>query len=210
MDQQLIERRFEGAYLAAGLPSGNTWYHQANSMVKTLADAKGVDFNICAGIVAILSPRVKWVTTKGHFTNLDAAKNLIDGCQAGDSTEVICSKVAGFNSNVRKAIRLLETGDLSLVTGNKVASFYANIVDPDNDDNVTIDSWMIAVGFDFDLTSGKDNQKTLTDNQYQVVKTALQVIAERYAIGAVSLQAIIWEWAKSTAQKQAGEKAFRF
>ena len=196
---QAVENRFEAAYIAAGMPSTDSWYHEANVTVKSLADKHDIDFKVCAGIVAALSPRIRWQTAKGNgYPNLEAAENLIRGYRHHKAKSVVFANVAGFNHNKEKAWQMLRENSTEALSGPKVTAFYNNIVNPDNDDNVTIDSWMIAIAYGLSFTDSKENYAPSGMKEYDDVKQCLINVAQKYAISAVDFQAIVWQWAKES------------
>jgi len=193
-----IRNRFEAAYIAAGMPAQDNWYNEAHDMVRDLANKHGIDFSVCAAVVAVLSPRIRWRTSKGNgYPNLEAADNLIRGHRHHIKKTVVFSNVAGFDFNKSKAWDILRTNDTSLVSGPKVVAFYNNIINPDNDDYVTIDSWMFAIAYGLDFTASKTNFAP-NKRQHEEIKSALISVARQYAISTIDLQAIVWQWAKES------------
>lgn len=195
---QAVENRFAGAYIAAGMPVSDNWYWSANSMVRDLAAKHGIDFNVCAAIVAALSPRIRWQNARGDiYPNLDAADNLITGFCHHKAKAKVFANVAGFNHNKVKAWAILRSGNISILSGPKVTAFYHNIVNPDNDEHVTIDSWMFAVAYGLSFTAAKEDYSP-TKKQREIILQALRNVAAQYAISTIDLQAIVWQWAKES------------
>lgn len=87
-----VVKTFEG-YLRRSDPRDADWYHEANKTIRDLAKSSGMDQERVSGVVAALSPRIKWEqvnrsavgVTKGwkgpggatEFTNLNMAKAVV-------------------------------------------------------------------------------------------------------------------------------------
>ena len=157
--------------------SGKRWYLDAKSKIETISRKSGIEFNYCAGIVAVLSPMVEW-----HL-NLRIAERFImsKGKQRG----------AGFNRNYEKAKRILKQGDLSAVKGPKVKSFYETLKDP-NYFLPVIDTHMIAAfwkgkAYRDDLNIVAQSEKRLTP-----IRSALVELAKEKGNPVSVIQATIW------------------
>jgi hypothetical protein len=102
------------------------WYGHATQHVDNLAALYDVPKPIAAAVVAVLSPNMTWKL------NLLAAKRVMDNWKhaGGDESYPHWDKIPAYNTNVRKATEILETGDLGLVSGPKVTVFYESLLDP--------------------------------------------------------------------------------
>lgn len=177
---------------------GANWYHEAQQDVQALADRFNIDLDVCAAIVAALSPRIRW-RSKTSTPNLDAAENLIRGFLHHRKKTDVFKKVAGFDRNKFKAWDILRTGDTSLLSGPKVWAFFQNLLNPNNDNFLTIDSWMTCIGCGLPYDQAK-NSISPTPLQAEYIQTALRVVAYGYGLdSAVELQAILWTYAKAKA-----------
>lgn len=197
-DLATIVNNIEKLYLEAGKPHGSNWYHEAKADVMALAEKHGIDFKVVAAAVATLSPRVKW-RSKSSMPNLDAADNLIRGFRHKQAKAKVYKNVAGFDHNKEKAWAIIRTGDVNYCRGPKVWAFFQNIIDPENDNYLTIDSWMTCIGLGLDYTQPKDDLVP-TKKQAELIQKALRIVAYGYNMtSAVELQAVLWEQAKAKA-----------
>jgi hypothetical protein len=164
-------------YLATAkeFEDGTDWYCNAHYKCKLLADLYSVPLATVAGIVAALSPRNKW-----ERNLIDAELVLLHGEEAS---------VATFTSNRTKAVRILNgEPPLSVLSGNKVRSFYECILDP-SVYIVCVDShaYAIAVG-----NGERIKPKVITDAQYLAISQAYQAVAKELVLLPNQLQAITW------------------
>ena len=187
-----IKARIEAEFINAGMPSNDNWYTVANEDVRRLATKHSIAFNTCAAIVAALSPRIRWETKNGKKTNLNAADTLITGYRHHDAKASVFSRVAGFDRNKRKAWDILRSGDPTLLSGDKVTSFYRNIVDPDDDSNITVDSWIISIALGLPINTAKNNY-IATSKLYSIIRTAILEVASYFGVSGTDLQATIWQ-----------------
>lgn len=193
----VYKSRFLDMYRAAGSPESDNWYVDANTRVQTLAVAHGIDFNVCAAVVAALSPRVRWLTNHGIYQNIVAADTLIKGFRHHVRKSTVFGMVPGFHANKRKAWKILRQNDPSVLSGPKVTAFYHNIIDPYGTDHVTVDSWMVAVAEDLPLDADKTNYSPGIVG-YNRIKKAIMNAALEVAIHPVDFQSIVWAQAKLT------------
>lgn len=196
--KEIIDR-FKAVYSAAGSPGSSNWYYEANYKVQQLADKHDIDFNVCAAVVAALSPRVRWLAPKsGKYPNLNAADTLIKGYRHHKKKSDVFSTVPGYNQNKRKAWKILRQNSPDPLSGPKVTSFYFNIIDPDNADKVTIDSWMYGIAYDLDLTVAKEQYAPKSLKEYDMLRDAVIQAAHDVNVHPVDFQAIVWKHAKAS------------
>ena len=82
---------------------GKNWYERANQAAYRLIDQyEKINFSQAAGVIAALSPRNKWER------NLIDAENLIAAFVAAGAEAAAKVKVCTFNSNKKKALKILE------------------------------------------------------------------------------------------------------
>ena len=154
--------------------AGLHWYDAANVHARYLADSHGVSIGRAAGVIAVLSPRVPW------SRNVAMAYEIFATGTTG-----------GLSANVVKAQRLaLGAHPDDVVSGDKVSSFYANILDPSGHE-ITIDRHA------FDIAQGRrtdDKTRAVLSNKghYARYAQAYQLVADELGIGACQLQAITW------------------
>lgn len=152
------------------LNRGLHWYDEAKRQCEILAMYYGIPTNVAAAIVAILSPACQW------------ERNLRDAAQLLSRREK--AVVTTYRRNKEKALKLLECGDLSLVSGNKVSAFFANLMGDHT--VVTVDRWAAkAVGI--------DGHKVSTNGAlYRRIANAYKEAAQRVGISPAQFQAIVW------------------
>ena len=153
----------------AEIVAGQEWYHVANSEAKRIAGLTGVNYKVVAAVMAALSPMNKW------GRNLDDAEALCQWHAKGRHGRM--PKVATFNRNRDTALRILETGDTTHLSGQKVCAFCANITTPDANEHLTIDrhAFNAAVG-SRDITS--EQGPTITPNRWTLIETAYRLVAD--------------------------------
>jgi hypothetical protein len=165
------------------LESGRKWYIDAHGFVESMSSRYNFPVQSVAGIVAVLSPGAKWDLNKRDAENI-----LRFGEQATVTT---------YTPNKDKALKILNGDDPFKVLkgskgrGQKVNSFFINILDPSDDSYVTIDRWILRA---FGITELKE-QKAVFDNpkQYEFIASVIRRKAKDYNLIPCQLQAVIWE-----------------
>jgi hypothetical protein len=145
---------------------GAEWYRTARETCRDMATDNGVTHECAAGVVAALSPRLRW------SVNLRAAKR----CLAGE-------KVPGVvKANLAKANQIAAGAPpLSVLSGPKVRAFYNAIMGDDS--AAVVDIWVTrVVGWTKDV-------KRAT---YEKIATALKQAAEKVGTSVCTLQASVW------------------
>lgn len=175
------ERITETFYRAtsADLRQGSDWYNAAHTFCIGLADRYGISVRQAAGIVASLSPQTGWAE------NMRRADHLCrtEGC-------------AGLSRNVAKA-RAILFGQVpedvlapkcSAGYGPKVRAFYANILDPENPEPVTVDrhAYVIAYGTENGIS------RIGRQNGYDRVACLYRETARDLGLRPNVLQAVTW------------------
>lgn len=148
------------------------WYRQAHAECKALADETGLALESVVGVVAVISPRLKWEV------NVNEARRIIRG-----------ETSRALGKNVAKARRIL-AGEKpqEVVSGPKVTSFYRNILNPDDTHAVTIDTWAARV-WSGDWAWGKSVDARL----YEKIAADYREAAAEVGLLPCELQAITWE-----------------
>lgn len=106
---------------------GVTWYPQARSIAKGIADRYDIHEAEAIGVIAALSPRNKWER------NVIDAENLVAAFVAGGAEAAEAVKVCTFGKNKAKAVRILQAGVLTdadvleILSGPKLREFYSCI-----------------------------------------------------------------------------------
>lgn len=163
----------------AEVAEGLAWYSQAHDAACLLADRYGVTVETAAAVIAVLSPAVRW------SDNVAAAETVIRMALAGLSANDYT--VQGYGQNKRKAHAIASTGDISLVSGEKVTSFYRNIINPLSDD-VTVDRHAVKVWLGF----GDGGSVRIAKSAYTRIADDYRAAAKQLGIPVASLQAITW------------------
>jgi len=157
------------------------WYYNAKQDVQELADKYGINFPVMAAVTAVLSPGNKWLG------NLTAAERVVRRFK--DTTLEI--KINAYGRNIVKALKILETGDLGLVTGPKVSVFFKSLVDPESvADDLVLDSHAINIwrGLKRNL---KQTEKPSIETRQKMVADYKQAASE-LGVRVQALQAITW------------------
>lgn len=150
--------------------AGAYWYSDARAAILALANEAGINRLVFAGVVAALSPRIRWTT------NLDAASRMCRAAVTGQEQP----RVAGFGHNRDIAWQIANGGSAGLITGPKTTAFYQNLIG--NENEVTVDVWMLRAAGVF-LPN-----KTNMDN----VAESVRKIARYRRLTPAQVQAIIW------------------
>lgn len=125
---------------------GLSWYEDAREFAATLDS----DVSRAAGVIAALSPMLSWTLNK------KMAKAVYDGERRG------C-----LSANIAKAVRI-QGGEspLDVLSGNKVRSFYLNIMGIGGVETVTVDRHAISI------YDGKPTQRTIGNPEYRTIADA--------------------------------------
>jgi hypothetical protein len=163
---------FDGASDAERV-NGELWYQIAREQCDELAARHGLVIDQAIGVVAALSPNTRW------DMNVLIAEELIAN-----------GRNMTYPANTEKAYRILagESPD-DVLGGNKVRSFYANILSGGFDTNVTVDGHAanIARGIRQPI-----RKATVTHRQYALIRTAYQNAAARREVTPPTMQATTW------------------
>lgn len=156
----------------AMVADGMTWYPRARDFCLTLDQ----DLNRAAAIVAVISANTSW----------KANQTLARGVYQGNLR-------VGFGDKVRKVTRIMAgESPESVVSGQKVTSFYRCIINPDENMPAVIDrhAFDIAVG----IKHG-DKRPSMGKRSYVEFQNAYAEAAALAGITVPQLQAITWvEW----------------
>lgn len=151
--------------------TGVAWYADARATIAALANRiPGYSPITFAGVVAALSPRIRW------STNLDTAMRM---CRAAANRKGQ-PKVAGLPGNRDRAWRIAKTGQFYHLKGPKVRAFAANLTGDES--AVTIDVWMLAAA----------GVKYANVGNRRAIERAVRDIAEAASLTPAQVQAVIW------------------
>jgi hypothetical protein len=160
---------------------GKEWYKTANYECSALLYGLRLqDYSLATivGMTAALSPRNKW------------ARNLIDVDKLLDDDN---TTVGTFHANKAKALSIKHSFYSTpweienLLGGDKVKSFYRNILEPENTRYVTVDGHAIGVWLGCRTVSA-----SAQGNAYQTIKDAYVTTANELCLIPCELQAITW------------------
>jgi hypothetical protein len=166
---------------AADMAEGERWYETARATAEALAAGTLLTIEHAAGVIAALSPRVRWET------NVAAAATMI--ATAGRS--VVMPSVAGYNRNCEKAWAIANGADpAEILGGPKVTSFYANICGDEN--AVTIDVWAARAA------EGESNVNAPSGNRYRELAEAYRLAARARNVSPMVMQATVWVYTRRT------------
>ena len=99
--------------------AGRNWYPEANRWCTQQSKELGVSVKVFAAITAALSPACRWERNKIDAANLIRFNGNV--------------KVCTYNTNKNKAIAIMRTGNVGLLSGPKVVAFYNCMLQPDID-----------------------------------------------------------------------------
>ena len=155
---------------------GRRWYHEVNQTIGQWSKEFKVSKEICAGVIAVLSPMVEWSLNLKSAYRFIKTKGKVRG--------------PGFDRNYDKAKQVLK-GNLEIIRGPKVKRFYETILNPSFEEAV-IDTQMIAAFYsghayrdDFKIMQG--NEKRL-----EPIRKAVSELADEYGESVSTIQATIW------------------
>jgi len=165
---------------------GMTWYLNALTDCKKIAEQLKLPTHIVVGVVSALSPNNQW--ERNILNAHDLCKAFIDG-QDMDSL-----KVSTYHTMKRKAWHILEnmpTYDETIVilNGKKIVSFFRNIMGDETD--ITIDGHARNIYYN-------DRQGLTTPNtsirklEYIDIQKAYKRASKKLGLKAYELQAITW------------------
>lgn len=167
----------------------NDWYQQAHNFALGLARRHKVDLATVCGIIAALSPLKRWDENK------ILAEAVLKGAKSGHTKLFI---------NKALHIKQYSNGDVEAIAsqlgGNKIISFFLNILNPQQTEAVTIDRHALSVILGRNTTDGEYRGMTL--KQYDFFVNAYRVAGAKLNISPVKLQAITWQgWREAKGMK---------
>lgn len=178
-----VERNLTSVYRRADeldLRDGLGWYERAHGSALNLAEKYARPLTATCGIIAALSPGLRWEK------NIEDADVLLDGLKRGDVPLV---GVYG-KRNRDKAVAIANGADPRKTLGGlKVRSFYENILNPLDREHVTIDRHAKTAAFN--LAQNAANA-VVRNAEYQYIAWHMRVLAKRYALVPCQFQAVCW------------------
>jgi plasmid replication initiation protein len=177
-----VEKWYNIGLRLDNINSALLWYETAHSICKRIADYYDLTLQQVCGIMAVLSPQNKW------------SQNVLD-CEALIIDDI--AKVSTFNRNKQKALQIkycyeLEKEVSDIVSGNKVTSFYNNLLSPHNQDYVTVDRHAVRCALD-DISSRFDEIKNYGRNKhFHRIAQAYKNVAKKHNISVLKVQSVCW------------------
>ena len=158
------------------------WYPIAHAFCAQWAQAFALETWQVAGIVAALSPQLTWEKNKAQ------ALETIARLQNGRTLDGMMA----YPANKAKAIRIFKgENPLSVLGGNKVRSFYQNIML--DAESVTIDRHACAIAL-YGLNTDKSGQVSVTDKLYKLLARAYADVAHNYDVAPFVIQSVTWTY----------------
>jgi hypothetical protein len=167
---------------------GLHWYANAHDTARIISDKLGVSIKIAIGVIAALSPGRNW------GLNLIEAEEFIKAYTSGARGNHLPIVGTYGQRNIKKAISILEGKEpLEILGGNKVRSFYANILDPKRSE-VTIDRHAKGLAIRSNSIKGAtaEEDAIVTNAEYPFYAKHYVKLAERLGLIPNQLQAICW------------------
>jgi hypothetical protein len=168
------------------IKQGITWYLNATSDCKNIADKLRLPLHIVIGVVSALSPNNKW---ERNVTN---AEDLCTAFINGQDMDSI--KVSTYHKMKQKAwsiLQLMPTYDdaVTILNGKKIVSFFKNINGDESE--ITIDGHARNIYYNDKqgLTTPNTNIKK---TEYCQIQKAYLRASKKLGIKAYELQAITW------------------
>lgn len=163
------------------------WYEKASEVCKKISEKYQVPFETVCAVMAILSPGNRFVS------NITAVTNLLENFKNGKNLKVSSNNPR----NGIKARRVLETGDLSLVTGPKVIEFFSSLKDPNTfKERLVLDGHAISIWLGKKLPLKTPPLRDVKNRK--IIIEDYKKAAECLGISLQELQAVTWFVWKNT------------
>lgn len=163
------------------------WYKTASIYANYLSNKFCIDYDKICGVISALSPACSWSQNKK-----DTEKMIF--CYAND-LNYNDFNFSTYGANVGKAWSILKYNGkdilnsfFSLKTGSKTYNFFMNILQPENNNFVTIDRHAIAIF----LGQKKSGSKAITPKQYRDIANVYIESAANVGLLPCQFQAILW------------------
>jgi hypothetical protein len=168
---------------------GAQWYTDAQSAALIMSRRYKTSLEICAGVIAGLSPNNNWVR------NLIDANSLIQAYTVGGVALANEIKVCTYNANKRKALNILEGCEpLDVLGGLKVKAFYNCILG--SQDDVCVDGHAYAIWKGERIPTTKTPSITpkmyavISEDYRQTAAAVNNILSSEYT--PAQIQAITW------------------
>ncbi len=166
---------------------GLSWYAQANHTAGKIAMKKRITTEQVCGVIAALSPGLNW------DVNIDQAEFFISEWSAGATRgELLRLTVGSYGRRNRiKAHKILKGQDpMEVLGGNKVRSFYQNLIFPQSDIAVVcIDRHAKSAAFGVKLG---DRASVVRPKEYPGIEKLYIACARDLGVLPQGFQAVVW------------------
>jgi hypothetical protein len=175
------------------------WYFDANAFAQQLAYKYNTTTDIVAAVISAVSPRMPWLRNKVVAETILANQGSYASLSADDAAKTMR---LGLNTNIAMAIKIARGASIdATLTGIKRRSFYNNIIDPANNDSVTVDTWMQMA---YANVTGSDKAtalKFVTANEkalhgmgagYLLIAESVRMVADEMDLMPHQIQSMYW------------------
>jgi hypothetical protein len=160
---------------------GLQWYSDQHNYLKDMASHFDVPMELVCGITAVLSPSISWQSNVNLTYHVLKFKGKIPS-----NIKTPCYRI-----NLKKAIKIYKKKRVfPTLSGPKVTQFYLNLLNPFDDNNITIDSFMI--GCFYDISDRKNVGKHAGKKSIEFLKSEIKELAVKYDLLPLQFQAIVW------------------
>lgn len=161
------------------------WYRRAHQTMLDMAEVVNRSVSVVCAVAAVLSPSIYWA----H--NVDMALSVI--LDFNDNNVLLGNYVA-YPDNLIKAEKILATDDVSYLGGNKVISFYNNLLHPNRLDNtVTVDRHATAIVlYGIDAINKRSGALVPTSKAYGDIAQAYNSAGLKLGLQGKQIQAATW------------------
>lgn len=171
------------------------WYRDANLFAQNLSELTGHSLPKICGVIAALSPLKSWDENK------IIARNFLLKTGPAKHTRVMVNKAKDIISGTGEVDQICE-----VLNGNKITSFFLNILQPETAGAVTIDRHAVAVALGRNAT---DKELQITTGQYEFFANCYRIAAQKRNVLPLQMQAVTWEiWRELKAAKNFADVPF--
>lgn len=187
-----IERNILSVYIRANeydRAEGMHWYGNAYTSARVIAHKHGISVSQSIGVISAMSPGLNW------GLNLIQAEELIKAYMSGLRGNDLPRLGTYGRRNIVKACRILDgEKPLDVLGGDKVRSFYQNILSPTGITAVTIDRHAKGLAVRSNSVKGAtaETDSIVTPAEYPYYARHYIKLAERLGLIPNQLQAICW------------------
>lgn len=145
---------------------GLTWYQEAHEYCKELSKEFGIELKKVVGILSALSVQKRWDTNKR------ITRRFLEG-----------DRRVHFKHQVAKAVAIYNGMEPEIALGGlKTVNFYYNILNPKDNNWITIDRWILRMF----------NETAITPKKYQRLKQPFIDYSSITNMVGCQVQAICW------------------